>query len=218
MPEKYINLEGCMKYLLIGFLVLIVGAFYFMSESNKADAERLKQAEIAHQQKLEQQKLEAIQYEKDAELRRLQAEKAKALKAEQDKLNSQKQAQTFEQQQQAKLKEIQLKKDMLQKYMDISNNWSRADLIAGSTARVALGNQVTELRKIRESLQKEKFYDCLEPAKKDLLEAMDSAIFNYVYFMQNDIALWKKQTEEKINYYNKLASSLEIYTACKQAL
>ena len=207
-----------MKYLLIGFLVLIVGAFYFMSESNKADAERLKQAEIAHQQKLEQQKLEAIQYEKDAELKRLQAEKAKALKAEQDKLNSQKQAQTFEQQQQAKLKEIQLKKDMLQKYMDISNNWSRADLIAGSTARVALGNQVTELRKIRESLQKEKFYDCLEPAKKDLLEAMDSAIFNYVYFMQNDIALWKKQTEEKINYYNKLASSLEIYTACKQAL
>ena len=148
----------------------------------------------------------------------MQAEKAKALKAEQDKLNSQKQAQTFEQQQQAKLKEIQLKKDMLQKYMDISNNWSRADLIAGSTARVALGNQVTELRKIRENLQKEKFYDCLEPAKKDLLEAMDSAIFNYVYFMQNDIALWKKQKEEKINYYNKLASSLEIYTACKQAL
>lgn len=96
MPEKYINFEGCMKYLLIGFLVLIVGAFYFMSESNKADAERLKQAEIAHQQKLEQQKLEAMQYEKDAELRRLQAEKAKALKAEQDKLNSQKQAQEFE--------------------------------------------------------------------------------------------------------------------------
>lgn len=207
-----------MKYLLIGILVVIIGAFYLMSESNKADAERLKQAEIAHQQKLEQQKLEAMQYEKDAELRRLQAEKAKALKAEQDKLNSQKQAQTFEQQQQAKLKEIQLKKDMLQKYMDISNNWSRADLIAGSTARVALGNQVTELRKIRENLQKEKFYDCLEPAKKDLLEAMDSAIFNYVYFMQNDIALWKKQKEEKINYYNKLASSLEIYTACKQAL
>ena len=42
-----------MKYLLIGFLVLIVGAFYFMHQSNKADAERLKQAEIAHQQKLE---------------------------------------------------------------------------------------------------------------------------------------------------------------------
>lgn len=207
-----------MKYLLIGALVIVLGAFYFMDKSNKADAERLKQAEIAHQQKLEQQKLEAIQYEKDAELRRLQAEKAKALKAEQDKLNSQKQTQAFEQQQQAKLKEIQLKKDMLQKYMDISNNWSRADLIAGSTARVALGNQVTELRKIRENLQKEEFYDCLEPAKKDLLEAMDSAIFNYVYFMQNDVALWKKQKEEKINYYNKLASSLEIYTACKQAL
>ena len=98
MPENYINLEGCMKYLLIGILAVIIGAFYFMSESNKADAERLKQAEIAHQQKLEQQKLEAMQYEKDAELRRLQAEKAKALKVEQDKLNSQKQTQAFEQQ------------------------------------------------------------------------------------------------------------------------
>ncbi|WP_180062095.1 hypothetical protein [Acinetobacter sp. YH12120] len=207
-----------MKYGILAAIAVIAIAFYFMSESNKADAERLKQAEIAHQQKLEQQKEDAMLYEKEAELRRLQAEKAKALKAEQDKLNSQNQAQAFEQQQQAKLKETQLKKDMLQKYMDISNNWSRADLIAGSTARVALGNQVTELRKIRESLQKEKFYDCLDPAKKDLLEAMDSAIFNYVYFMQNDISLWKKQAEEKINYYNKLASSLEIYTACKQAL
>ncbi|TCB20426.1 hypothetical protein [Acinetobacter sp. ANC 5045] len=207
-----------MKYGLLAAIAVIAIAFYFMSQSNKEDAERLKQAEIAHQQKLEQQKVDAMLYEKEAELRRLQAEKAKALKAEQDKLNSQNQAQAFEQQQQAKLKETQLKKDMLQKYMDISNNWSRADLIAGSTARVALGNQVTELRKIRESLQKEKFYDCLDPAKKDLLEAMDSAIFNYVYFMQNDISLWKKQAEEKINYYNKLASSLEIYTACKQAL
>ena len=56
MPENYINFEGCMKYLLIGILVVIIGAFYLMSESNKADAERLKQAEIAHQQKLESER------------------------------------------------------------------------------------------------------------------------------------------------------------------
>ena len=85
-----------MKYGILAAIAVIAIVFYVMSQSNKADAERLKQAEIAHQQKLEQQKLEAIQYEKDAELRRLQAEKAKVLKAEQDKLNSQKQAQEFE--------------------------------------------------------------------------------------------------------------------------
>ena len=85
-----------MKYGILAAIAIIAIAFYFMHQSNKADAERLKQAEIEHQQKLEQQKLEAIQYEKDAELKRLQAEKAKALKAEQDKLNSQKQAQEFE--------------------------------------------------------------------------------------------------------------------------
>jgi len=47
---------------------------------------------------------------------------------------------------------------------------------------------------------------------------MDLSIFNYVLFMQNEIRLWEKQAKEKINYYNKLASSLETYTSCKQAI
>lgn len=46
-----------MKYLFIGLLILASGMLYFMHQSNKASAERLKQAEIAHQQKLEQEKL-----------------------------------------------------------------------------------------------------------------------------------------------------------------
>lgn len=207
-----------MKYLLIALAILISGMLYFMHQSNKASAERLKQAEIAHQQKLEQEKIDAINAAKSAEIRKSEAEKAKLLKAEEIKLISEKSDNEFKEQQQAKQKEVQHKKDMLEKYMKINNNWTRADLIAGSTARISLGNQVTELRKIREGLVEEEFYACLEPAKKDLLEAMDSAIFNYVYFMQNEIRLWEKQTKEKINYYNKLASSLETYTACKQAI
>ena len=63
-----------MKYLLVGILAVIIGAFYFMSESNKADAERLKQAEIAHQQKLEQQKVEAELAAKTAAEKKAQAE------------------------------------------------------------------------------------------------------------------------------------------------
>ncbi len=46
-----------MKYLFVGLLILASGMLYFMHQSNKASAERLKQAEILHQQKLEQEKL-----------------------------------------------------------------------------------------------------------------------------------------------------------------
>ena len=52
-----------MKYGLIGVIVIIIGLFYFMSQSNKADAERLKQAEIAHQQKLESEKAAGLNKE-----------------------------------------------------------------------------------------------------------------------------------------------------------
>ncbi|MEV4848000.1 hypothetical protein [Acinetobacter lwoffii] len=91
-----------MKYLFIGLLILASGMLYFMHQSNKASAERLKQAEIAHQQRLEQNKVDEEKAKKSLEAQRIQTEKARALKAEQDKLNSQKQAKEFEQAQQAR--------------------------------------------------------------------------------------------------------------------
>ena len=45
-----------LKYISVGVLAVIIALFYFMHQSNEASAERLKQAEIAHQQKLEQEK------------------------------------------------------------------------------------------------------------------------------------------------------------------
>ena len=86
-----------LKYISIGALVVITALFYFMYQSNKASAERLKQAEIANQQRLEQNKVDEAQAKKNYELERIQAEKAKVLKVEQDKLSSQKQAKEFEQ-------------------------------------------------------------------------------------------------------------------------
>lgn len=91
-----------LKYISIGALTIIAALFYFINESNKEDRERIKQAEIAHQQRLEQNKLDAINAEKVAETERIKIEKAKALKAEQDKINMQKQAKEFEQAQQTK--------------------------------------------------------------------------------------------------------------------
>ena len=54
---------GRMKYGLIAAVIAVVALFYFMSQSNKADAERLKQAEIAHQQKLESEKAAGLNKE-----------------------------------------------------------------------------------------------------------------------------------------------------------
>lgn len=48
-----------MKYLLIGVFALILAFGAFAYKSNQEDKERLKQAEISHQQKLEKEKLEA---------------------------------------------------------------------------------------------------------------------------------------------------------------
>ena len=63
-----------MKYGILAAIAVIALAFYVMHQSNKADAERLKQAEIAHQQKLEQQKVEAELAAKTAAEKKAQAE------------------------------------------------------------------------------------------------------------------------------------------------
>ena len=64
-----------MKYGLIAAVIAVVALFYFMSQSNKADAERLKQAEIAHQQKLEQDKANEANLEQASLARQVEAER-----------------------------------------------------------------------------------------------------------------------------------------------
>ena len=46
-----------LKYISVGVLAVIIALFYFMHQSNEASAERLKQAEITNQQRLEQKKI-----------------------------------------------------------------------------------------------------------------------------------------------------------------
>lgn len=59
-----------LKYISIGVLAIILALFYFINEKNKASAERIKQAEIERVQRLEQNKIDAIQMEKNtAELK-----------------------------------------------------------------------------------------------------------------------------------------------------
>jgi len=84
-----------MNHLIIGIWVLASSMFYFMYQSNKASAERLQQAEIAHQQKLEQEKIDAANAAKSAAEKKAQAELDRIKlneanqKAEQDKERAQ---------------------------------------------------------------------------------------------------------------------------------
>lgn len=83
------------KYISIGALVIILALFYFVNEKNKASAERIKQAEIERVQRLEQNKIDSIQREKDAAELRARNELARIKenetnqKAEQDKQKAQ---------------------------------------------------------------------------------------------------------------------------------
>lgn len=83
------------KYLVIGTLIVIIGLFLAMHQSNKNSAEKREQEMIAYQQKLEKEQREAIQAKKDAaeskaqkELDRIKENQA-VQKAEQDKQKAQ---------------------------------------------------------------------------------------------------------------------------------
>lgn len=201
-----------LKYISIGALVLIAALFYFINEKNKAAAERIKQAEIARIERLEQNKVDEEKAKNSLELQRAQIEKSRALKAEQEKNEQFQRVQDSEKQEVAK-RELEIAE--FKKYQMISDKWMAQDSIASSTARIALSTPVTELRKIRDELKGTVITGCLSKAKEKLLLAMDDNIYTFVYFMQNDIKTSKKTNELKISYLNNLSNSLEIYTPCK---
>ncbi|MEN8392422.1 hypothetical protein ABFP25_15045 [Acinetobacter indicus] len=170
-----------MKYLLIGALVIVLGAFYFMDKSNKADAERLKQAEIAHQMKLEQQKAEEIE-----------AQNIKSKKIEVDSKISDLQAKYSMDYLDAK--QIVESKKMPQEdkvfYANLSGKWVDALNVAGSTSRVSLSQPVKDMQEIRRQLRdKTTGTHCESRMKQELLKSYDFAIDGFLNFMrQNEIA------------------------------
>ncbi|MFN3074024.1 hypothetical protein ACK1JC_10445 [Acinetobacter sp. TY2] len=190
-----------MKYLVGVFIVLVLLMGYFINKNNMEDHERLKQAEITHQQKLEQEKLVAAQREKSRNIEiRLKQEKLA-----QDKLKAQ----------QDQAKKIESEQQEYSAFTSLLSKWINQDNIAGSTARIAVSTPVTELRRIQDELKSLNISGCLGGAKAKLLDAMGDEISMYLYFMQNSINSDVKISELKISYYNKLAEAIESSTACK---
>lgn len=170
-----------MKYLLIGILVVIIGAFYFMSESNKADAERLKQAEIAYQQKVDAEQAEIVK-EQQAKLKKAETDiliKGLQEKYSMDYLDA---------------KKIVESEKMSQKdrafYADLASRWVDALNVAGATSRVALSQPVKDLQEIRRKLsEKQTMTYCEDRLKKELLKSYDFAIDGFLNFMHKNEVL-----------------------------
>lgn len=200
-----------MKYLIIVAVVLIGGAFYWMNQSNKQDAEYLKQQEIAHQQKLEQEKIDEAIASKMSAQRKAEAEKEKLAKLQQEQ---QMRNQQYQADQNAKIKDQEKAEKELKAFKEILNKWMTQDNIASSTSRIALSTPVTELRKIKDELNALKITGCLTNAKTQLLSAMDDEILMFVYFMQNNSSSSQMTEKLKISYANKLAEVIKQNTEC----
>lgn len=179
-----------MKYLIIGILVLASSMFYFMYQSNKASAERLRQAEIAHQQKLEQGKLEEKAREQkkiqkveiDGQIKILQS------KYSMDYLDARKIIESKKMSGKSKIY-----------YAEMAEKWVDALNVAGATSRASLSNPVKDLQEIRRELREKKTETYCESRMKDeLLKSYDFAIDGFLNFM--------KQNEIISNAFIKLSS------------
>lgn len=187
-------------------IVLIGG--YFINKSNNADKERLKQAEIAQSQRLEQNKVDEAGTQKRLENQKKEFEVAQKLKVEKEKQDREKIDLDSKKTRDHEIKELSDFKATL-------NKWMTQDNIASSTARISVATPVTELRKIRDELNNLQISGCLKETKVKLLSAMDDEILMFVYFMQNNIQTSKKIDELKISYLNKLSEVIGEETACK---
>ncbi len=107
-----------LKVLIVAAVLIVGGLFYFVNQSNKADMERLKQAEVAHQQKLEQEKVDEAKALQLSAQRQAELEKTKALKAEQERLNGEKRAKEYERERQEKIAQEKITKQQESKYTE----------------------------------------------------------------------------------------------------
>ena len=152
------------KYLVVGALVLIIGVFYAMAQSNKKDEERLKQAEIAHIQKLEQEKADALNHQYGGSP--IKAETIdKVVTAKMD-------AKPETNPQQAE----ELNKIILE--------WADAATVAGATSRIALSQPVAKMQEIKRAIGAKQYQGCLESTRLLYNDAMNTNIDAYLEFMK----------------------------------
>lgn len=167
-----------LKYISIGALVLIAALFYFMNERSKATTERLRQAEIAHQQKIEQEKKDITQAQQEQSKKAETDVRVKELQAKysMDYLEAKKIIESP--------RMGQKDKDF---YAGLSGRWVDALNIAGATSRIALSQPVKDLQDLRRNLaEKQTATYCESRMKDELLKSYDFAIDGFLNFMHKN--------------------------------
>ncbi|MDH0828076.1 hypothetical protein N5C97_16645 [Acinetobacter johnsonii] len=153
-----------MKYGLIAAVIAVVALFYFMSQSNKADAERLKQAEIAHQQKLESEKAAGLNKEYGGS----------PIKEE-----------TINKVVDAKMeKTVEVTPKQAQELNKIILEWTDAATVAGATGRIALSQPVAKMQEIKRNISTKKYQGCAESTRLLYVDAMTTNVDAYLEFMK----------------------------------
>ena len=156
-----------LKVLFIGVLVVTIGIFYFINESNKASTERLKQAEVAHQKKLEQEKLDEAKALKLSEQRQAEAEKKKALKAEQERLSGETRAKEYERERLEKIAQENITKQQESKYTE--DEWLA---ICKSSTGAAKAIMSSRQKGVSMTEMMDKVVRPADPAIKDVARAL----------------------------------------------
>ena len=194
-----------MKYLIGGLFAIVLIIGYFINQSNKADAERLRQAEVAHQQKIQKAKDEINSM---AKAQQEKAELDNKIKELQSKL-------TMDYSEAKRIVESE-KLTLADKkyYADITSKWSDAIRVAASTGRISLAQPVKDLQTIRRELDgKQAKGDCEKALKQNLFKAYDYNIDGFINFMQSNEAMSNIYSDLSSDYLKK-ASILMDY--CNQ--
>ena len=144
-------------------IVVILGAFFFMWKSNNADKERLAQAEITHQQKLELEKTQEISQNMLGEGVDPETVK-KAVAVKLDKTNDP-------------------QPEQAQQLKDLINEWNDAVKVAGATSRIAVSQPVATMQEIKRKLSSAKYGGCIETTRLFYEDAMAKNIDGYLTFM-----------------------------------
>lgn len=153
-----------MKYGILGAIILSAVFFYFAHQSNKADSERLKQAEIAHQQKLEEEKADELnkQFGGTAIKQETIKEVVNAKLEEKPEITPQQAA--------------EINRAVLE--------WTDAATVAASTSRIALSQPVSKMQEIKRNLSSKKYNGCAESTRLLYVDAMDTNVNAYLEFMK----------------------------------
>lgn len=190
------------KYLIIAILAVVLVGGYFINQSNKADAERLKQANAEIERKKQAEIQEKLLAEKKAQNKVNTDIKIKELQSiyMMDYLDAEKIVNS---------KEMSL--DGKQFYADLGVRWSDALKVAGSTSRIALSEPVARMQGIKQDLiKRDPETACEARLKSDLLKSYDLAISGFLSFMAKNEAASDWLLESSSNNQKK-ANSLISY-------